>query len=473
MRQREYSRAGRIAAVVKHVCQSADYKPHLVPLRMQQREDQRDRIHAQLGQLCSEAKLALENHDLQNFEIRFRQIHEFESGLFAVFPNTLQPTCTALHQSVCTWLEQHVSDLDKTIEASNICAIAESVKLLRRAGQILVTTFALYLKLAEANQRHRNAGPWLGRLTEVIHRRFVGDQALEIGVHYALLDLDPNAATREDVAKQFRVMSKRYHPDKGGSTAMQQLVMAAKQELEQDSARERFKAILMQPFACEIIAVPNNIRRRVYTLLEERRYSSVGDALGELPALPKLVELGNLTTTELQQSSDEVHRIIKEHMRSLKQRINGLNSCRDYKTMNTELDLYDVAVAEFSRYDEIYNDAYRLSGEIQQRVETEIEQLAFKARLYIQGKSEQMAELRMKDFALQLIYLGRILDNLPRFKDFCRQKLAGVLDTCREQGGWGYCFVFKLGILLGQGKVGDQDKDGKVCDSPHAILCDH
>ena len=65
----------------------------------------------------------------------------------------------------------------------------------------------------------------------------------------------------------------------------------------------------------------------------------------------------------------------------------------------------------------------------------------------------------MKDFALQLIYLGRILDDLPRFKDFCRLKLSGLLDSCHEQGSWGFSFLFKLGMILGQGKVGELDKE--------------
>jgi hypothetical protein len=31
-----------------------------------------------------------------------------------------------------------------------------------------------------------------------------------------------------------------------------------------------------------------------------------------------------------------------------------------------------------------------------------------------------------------------------------------------EQGSWSYCYLFKLGMLLGQGKVGETDSSGKV-----------
>jgi len=58
--------------------------------------------------------------------------------------------------------------------------------------------------------------------------------------------------------------------------------------------------------------------------------------------------------------------------------------------------------------------------------------------------------------------MGRILDDLPRYKDFCRQKMAGLLDSCHEQGTWSYCYLFQLGTLFGSGKVGDTDKDGNV-----------
>ena len=95
-------------------------------------------------------------------------------------------------------------------------------------------------------------------------------------------------------------------------------------------------------------------------------------------------------------------------------------------------------------------------------VETEIESQAAAARAYLNGKSEDEAEGFMKDFALKLIMLGRILDELPRYKDFCRAKMAGLLDTVHEQGSWSFCYLFKLGMLLSQGKIGELDSAGKV-----------
>ena len=162
-----------------------------------------------------------------------------------------------------------------------------------------------------------------------------------------------------------------------------------------------------------------------------------------------------------------MHNAVEEHMKSIRASVKRLWDVRDFKALNEQLAANERADKAFCGYEEIYSSEW--SRDIRQTVETEIECIAATARLYLHGKSEEEAEAKMKDFALQLIYLGRILDDLPRFKDFCRQKMSGLLDTCHEQGSWGYCFLFKLGMLLGQGKVGDLDKEGKVISEDDRI----
>ena len=58
---------------------------------------------------------------------------------------------------------------------------------------------------------------------------------------------------------------------------------------------------------------------------------------------------------------------------------------------------------------------------------------------------------------MHLIDLGRILDELPKFKDMTTACLTHVLDTCQEQQPWGFAYLFKLGIVLEQVCISKHD----------------
>lgn len=176
--------------------------------------------------------------------------------------------------------------------------------------------------------------------------------------------------------------------------------------------------------------------------------------------LHELMALGGASESEVQRVIRRVYADIKEHMTSIRAKVNELWQARKYKELNAQL------VAN-ERFDKAFRSdadvcAPGWAREIQDSVEAEIDRIAAKGRRCLHGKCEEEAEALMRDFALQLIYLGRILDDLPRFKDACRHKMTALLDLCHEQGSWGHCYVFKLGMLLGQGKLGDLDKEGKV-----------
>jgi hypothetical protein len=85
----------------------------------------------------------------------------------------------------------------------------------------------------------------------------------------------------------------------------------------------------------------------------------------------------------------------------------------------------DAADKVFGAYKAFYSPQW--ARDVRTMVEIYIESIAETARVCVHGRSEEEAELKLKDFALKLIMLGRILDELPRYKDFCRQKTAQAL----------------------------------------------
>ena len=79
--------------------------------------------------------------------------------------------------------------------------------------------------------------------------------------------------------------------------------------------------------------------------------------------------------------------------------------------------------------------------------------------------SETDANTHTYEFALLLVNLGRILDELddmPKFKTHIEMKINEVLQECVSRGTWGGRYLFSVGLLLDGGEIGNLDVDTGV-----------
>ena len=485
LQSRQYLEAGHQVATIQHAVRvSPPVPPSRLPpppsvsVHLEQGVQSRwtqakNAIVSEFASLCEAAKGALSQGNGQSFEIALRQMHAFEEGLTCVDASKIMSLARDVHHAIGTWIEVQVATLLKELEdASGLVSAAESVQRLRGVGRVLLSTWALYVELAQCSQRHDKEDDAIARIAKLVRKHFGGADLSEIGMWYSLLELDVSA-TKPDVAKAYKMVSKKYHPDKRpalpdveGRKAepghrMQQRVQDAKAKLEDDGARERFAAGVKAPFAAEIKKVPVAVLNHLTKLLEEDAYESVRQVLVSLPDLSRLLaHVDGLSKDEIHKPSKTASTKVKEHMRRIRADVDRLWEHRKYKELNSRLNAVDAADKALAAHEGFYDPSW--GRKIRKAVEQEIESIAEQARKYVEGKSEEQAELKLKDFAHKLIVLGRILDELPRYKDFCRTKMAGLLDSIHEQGSWSYCYLFKLGMLLGQGKVGELDSSGKV-----------
>lgn len=187
--------------------------------------------------------------------------------------------------------------------------------------------------------------------------------------------------------------------------------------------------------------------------------AQVSEKLRFLDELPKLLELASVDKSEAKRYREGMQKKVDLHLNEIRVSVEKLWQKRDFKALNEQLTANDRADKAFSSSG-MYSPEW--SRKIHNDVEEELDRIVAKARQYLAGKSEAEAEAKIDDFAMQLILLGRILDDLPRFMKACRQKMSQLLDLCHDRL-WGHCFTFKLGMRLGQGSVGDRDKkSGKV-----------
>jgi DnaJ-domain-containing protein 1 len=422
--------AGQNIAVIRHIFTTLSV--HLHQSEQSAWASVKRSIVGEFGSVCERVKGALAQGDALSFELAVRRLHAFEERLTGVEAAKVKSEAKGVHEAVHAWLVAEVKTLLELLQsASGLGAAAESVQRLRRVGRVLASTWALYVDLADASHRHSKTDAALASIAKLSAKHFGGEAQVTIGMAYALLELD-ESATQKDVVKAYKAMSKRHHPDKrtalpdeavGDEHVMQQRVGNAKETLEKDATRARFQAAVKAPFAAEIKKVPSIVLVRLHRLLEEHEYGSVHLELVQLGDLPDLLAL--VDGAEKKKPAKAAHEAVKAHMQKIRSNVDRLWEQKRYKELNTQLNAVDAADKVFGAYKAFYSPQW--ARDVRTMVEIYIESIAETARVCVHGRSEEEAELKLKDFALKLIMLGRILDELPRYKDFCRQKTAQAL----------------------------------------------
>ena len=87
---------------------------------------------------------------------------------------------------------------------------------------------------------------------------------------------------------------------------------------------------------------------------------------------------------------------------------------------------------------------------MRQRIKDDFESVDAEARRLFSDE-EGEAQHSVRDFAWLLVLLGRVFDAVPGFKELVRMQITILLDRFLEMP-WGFMYVFKLSMILEQGK---------------------
>ena len=375
----KYDLAGQHVFLVRHIFRTLS--EHLTPKASSKWAEIERGILGAFRNLCEGLKGALAQGDASSFELQLRKLHLFEEGLSRIDAPKFKSGATAVHDAIHAWTDGEIKKLLQRLEgAVELAAAAAAVQRLRQIGRVLASTWALYAELADAAGRHAKMDASLRRVAELVSRFFGGEARAEVGMYYAVLELD-DGATKHDVNKAYKAMSKRYHPDKrsaaasgsGGEPAhaMQQRVVKAKQVLEDDATRERFARETRTPFADKIRAVPGTIVARVNELLEEQEYGKVRQELAALEDVPKLLALvaGN-GHKEQQKPRKDAHAAVKRHMTQMRADVTRLWEERNFKVLNSRLSAVDAADKALGGFDGLYDPAWART--VRSTVETDL-----------------------------------------------------------------------------------------------------
>ncbi|KAK3280489.1 hypothetical protein CYMTET_11669 [Cymbomonas tetramitiformis] len=438
-----YEQLGRYAAALHQIEQLME--EFLLDAICRRIEELQMGMRDTLRGLRDQLSMALENSNIHQFEMVFLQYHALVQSLAPVYPEVLRDS-DALHLAMRLDLERRIADLAQQLSHLQFSAACESVHTLRSLGHVLVGAFVDYCELAMDDDS-------LKQINALCDAHFGGEAVR----HCAVLGVGPDACL-DQIQRAYRQKSLETHPDRpSGSTAMQQRVERAKEAL-----LEGFRPF-SKPFSAQFKDVPRRLDEEVKELLENRDYDGVREVLvasRELHLLNCMVDPpmdGERTRAWLLQAVEDHIVGIRAEMRSQWDR----RELQEVDDGFSTLAAFDKALGAFSN-----SDVYSWRSEIASSIEAEVKSRVDQAKAYL--NRAETAEANVRELAMQLVYMGRILDALPHFTELTTISISNVLEACLEHA-WGFTFLFKLGMVLQQGSVGAVGEDGEVTSEDKRI----
>mmetsp|Transcript_175699 Transcript_175699/g.558037 ORF Transcript_175699/g.558037 Transcript_175699/m.558037 type:complete len:1076 (-) Transcript_175699:522-3749(-) len=344
-------------------------------------------------------------------------------------------------------------------------AAGASVRSLREIAQIFAGPLALHCDcmIGKAHQDAKKC------IVDTCDAHFEGKAIMSMGAHFAMLGLQISA-TPDEIRKAYLRASKTHHPDKqGGSTVMQQRIVQAKECLSDQSACAHLQRTTRFLFAADIQRVLKNMDNVAIEFMEEHAYGKVRQVL---ESLHQVQHVSGLIPEQFQVQGMwcEILRRVREHVIGTSTALRAQVRDHSWKRVRESLGRLKLVEETLGAYQEVCSKDW--TRDSRREIQEQLEAVACNAQKLIQG-SEVDADSGLLDFAYQLLLLGYMYDDLPDFQSQVEMKLCRLLDVVQERH-WGFTFLFKLGIVLEQGKAGrkgsaDDERIGKliVQDFPH------
>ena len=389
------------------------------------------------------------------------------------------------HKALHRFVVQQKQRLDRAVADSSLEEVINAKLDLQCLSLILATRFTFYKQTVP--ERPFRASEGLKELAD-LQEKITGQCLGKDGEHFAILEVFPSMPVRDgsvqmpsfDQIKQvFKRKALQYHPDKQyrkvdsdrrlqarlqpqEAEEMMKKVQAAKEWLSCHDNRERFSAQIQNLFKDKLQLVNKQLPACVEKLLEEESYDKVRMKLLEVRQVDKqLARSMGIQTVKLEAMIREclVREVSKtkhavemnwqrEHLRELNEALSKLKQMGQDLAGCQEVDLEDSIDS--------------ITGKVNAKIADEGE----KALICITScGSWTDAKARVWQFGAHLLALGRICTHLRDFKTQAEEQVTLALTSCYEKRQWGVDFLFELGMLLGQGKIGGKIGDAQSDDA--------
>ena len=445
-----------IAAAVTMLC---GIKKHLVDLLP---EGIIAAVRRSLGHLAAhfefrvnEVVNAAGTGEVMHLEICFRRFSMLLHHCHRAFlKKDIEAACARVHQSILSLVNQSLSKFDYDLERLEVQQAIESWEKLEKLTGFFATKFAWHVSDCCDMCEWSREGKALKNLWQ---ERFGGIEVQKYWEHCQVLGVGPSQSLQE-VIQAWKAQSLRAHPDQNAGkpecTDIQKQLNSAHHTLVKEGGFKRFQDQFNKLFRSRLLKLPEVLKQEIRNELEAGSYGRVRKLLKVLPDLQHLP----MASQDLPSLLAEMHLAVREEVNKLKGLISPLWEKQDFPALQKVLGKLAQMEECFAAFGDIYTDTWR--ADVDQKVQSKLDTYVKQAREYLEG-SVADRDFNMMLFARQLLLLARVLDHLAMYRQLAMFKISHLLDSAQKQKG-GTCYLFKLGMLLEQGKCGDLE-DGRVC----------
>ena len=386
---------------------------------------------------------------------------------------------TQFHDALHDFLEGQKMRLEQAVSQAEISHSLMAVLDLQALSLILVTRFVLYKQaLANIILQERPKKSWK-RLVD-LQESMIDQQLCEQGQHFAVLEVFPSMLPRdsdihlpslEQITHAKRKKAKQYHSDRqytpegkrvrinqGMAEEMMRKITAASEFLEKEVNLRGFAARIQSLFPEKLLGLNTQMHSLAEKLLEEQQYGKLKMILQDIRMVDRRLAV------KMRLSVEELGKHIKDSLigevRKTKADLDHHWNAGRFRELHEELTKLQLISKELAAYPEIIPDDLikGISEKVDQKVMTEGE----RARRVI-GRCFRIEDAMMNigQFGGHLMSLGHIFAHLLHFKSAAQQQLNYALSQCYDKK-WGVNFLFKLGMRLEQGDMGDGETDTTI-----------
>ena len=382
------------------------------------------------------------------------------------------------HNALGSFTDRQITKLQQAISSVCIDEVLSTLKDLQALGLIFVTRFVLYKQDLEIRDMKKTTKQSLEKLVKFQATKFNGELA-STGVHFALLDVLPSVSlddiqmpSEEEIKRAFNREAKRYHEDKSrqfdqqkrrsvsllqAKEVMPKLIEARDFLLDQRNCSS-FRSQLRNLFINAIGLLPIAERRRTKKCVDEEKFGELRMMLDSFKRVDRRAATHmNVPAEEMWKS---IHDCLVQEVRQTQATVQQKWNQGLLRELHEELGKLKSISRELAAYPEIVPED--LIRGISVQVNQNVKEKGLEAQKCIANcLSLKDAMQHIWQFGGLLIELGHIFTHLGDFKSHAELEVTHALNGCYDKS-WGANFMFELGMRLGQGRIGDPDKDGTI-----------
>jgi GTPase SAR1 family protein len=404
--------------------------------------------------LCKSSQDALQSENCRAFETLFADYRGFVIGITCLMkvPDAVK-SFNATNQLVYERMGKEVSSLNETLDSArdgfDFAVMKQKIEAVRAFGGFIADRFSTFHEELKG-VGHVKSDRWLGMLHGMILKHYQNGRDLQRLKFYAILEVFPSASKNE-VKQAYGEKCGKLLASKESDISRSALahINDAMSELEKDEAHQRDRTA--KPFDDEVCGIGNGLRETTRKALKEQDYDLVEATLFKLQGI-EIIEHLVSPKLDTQKIRDSVIELVKNHVEKVRIEVSSNWSQRMYQDLNHNISDLKLMEEKFKSYSYIFPSSW--STGIVESVQKEIDKLGNDASSLLQTRTA--ANESRDEFRRCFMRMGAVLVELPLFKDYTKNVMSDVLESCLNSD-WGYGFVFELGLSLQKGEDTNND----------------